>query len=458
MRKKRKRGRPPKYVSDERGRPLVGLSCDDNGFYNTHYRTEGVPRLHFGAPDDYINALRRFRRWRDEREKKTTSIVFDQDDDKESVLNQVHQRILNNKDGWGEWRASIDCEEYIDPPVDLKINEEIGWDIARSLISNNPPSIVAEKLGIPEFAELHKLTPLPKPLTLHEIGEIYLKRTKKPLRQQEYDDSKRWWEQFCKLAKSKTVRDVCLSDIKRYQDALYELFNKHEYSPTWIKHRFDKIKTILRYALKSDAVEYTKDIEDVLVLCKKFVYPERASVDPKPIHREDFQKIFALANAKEKAILLLAANAALYPQDVCDLKKAYINLQKKTLVMDRGKTGVPRVACLWDRTVRAIERAQAEAPHDSEFLFITFLGKPYCAHGIGSIWRKLRKKAEVDHAVKFEHIRDACQTAGVDANCTLDEVRFLLGHRVAGVTDHYLKRRPNLTQKACEEIEKYFFA
>jgi integrase len=255
----------------------------------------------------------------------------------------------------------------------------------------------------------------------------------------------------------KTVRDVTIQAIRRYQDSLYATYAKENYSSTWLKHRSDKIKTILKYALKSDAVDYTQDIEAVLTLCKKFVYPDRASVDPKPIGRDDFLKILAIADTKQKAILLLAANAALYPQDVSDIKKRHIDLKKKHLVMDRGKTGVPRVACLWNRSVRAIRVMQKEDPHNSEYLFITFYGKPYCSHGIGSIWRTLRGKTDVDHSVKFEHIRDACQTAGVDADCSLDEVRFLLGHRVHGVTDNYLKRRPNLTQKACNAIEQYFF-
>ena len=127
--------------------------------------------------------------------------------------------------------------------------------------------------------------------------------------------------------------------------------------------------------------------------------------------------------------------------------------------MDRGKTGVPRVAMLWVRTVKAIrEYQQTQKKNCSEYLFLTFMGKQYKAHSIGSIWRKLRKEAGVDHSVKFEHIRDAAQTSAADGDCSIDEIRFLMGHRVSGITDNYLKRKPNLTKKACKVIEGYYFA
>jgi len=48
---------------------------------------------------------------------------------------------------------------------------------------------------------------------------------------------------------------------------------------------------------------------------------------------EDYREILKEANIKERAMLLLAANCAMYPQDICDLEKEHLNLKKKTLVM-----------------------------------------------------------------------------------------------------------------------------
>jgi integrase len=458
MPRKRSRGRPPKYVVGKDGKPIVGLSCDANGFYNTHWRTDGIKRVHFATPDDYDTAVHNFRKWESRRKKETITIAITDENQKQEFLLQQYRRLQLNKDGIAELKAAAAGVEYCPPDVDATISEDLVWAKARELILNNPPAAVAEKLGIPELANLHTLRPLPKPLTLRQIGDIYFNRKIRPLNRRERDDSERWWRQFCKMVDVKNIREVTLEHIQRYQNRLYNIYNKKGHKPTWIKHRYDKIKTILNYAKKSKDVEHVDDINRVLDYCKKFVYPDKAKVNPCPIEKDDYLNILALANSKERAILLLAANAALYPQDCCDIKKTHIDLIKRTLVMDRGKTGVPRVAVLWFRTVKAIRSyLKEEKRNHSDYLFLTYAGKPYSAHSIGSIWRKLRKKAKVDHAVKFEHIRDASQTAAIDAECTIDEVRFLMGHRVQGITDNYLKRKPNLTKKACVAIEKYFF-
>ena len=47
-------------------------------------------------------------------------------------------------------------------------------------------------------------------------------------------------------------------------------------------------------------------------------------------------------------------NPALYPGEVVAVKREHVDLEARTLVMDRGKTGVLRVAVVWRRTVQAI--------------------------------------------------------------------------------------------------------
>ena len=74
MRKKRHRGRPAKYVIDREGKPIVGLSCDANGYYNTHYRSEGAQRVHFGAPDEFDTAVYQFHKWQSNRDNKSVNL------------------------------------------------------------------------------------------------------------------------------------------------------------------------------------------------------------------------------------------------------------------------------------------------------------------------------------------------------------------------------------------------
>jgi hypothetical protein len=52
-------GRPPKFVHDESGKPIIGLSFDKTN--NSYYATYSNPRVNFGS--DFPTALLEFRKW-----------------------------------------------------------------------------------------------------------------------------------------------------------------------------------------------------------------------------------------------------------------------------------------------------------------------------------------------------------------------------------------------------------
>ena len=54
-----RKGRPPKFVSDPNGRPIVGLS--HNKTNNSYYATYSNPRVWFGS--DLAEALFKFRKY-----------------------------------------------------------------------------------------------------------------------------------------------------------------------------------------------------------------------------------------------------------------------------------------------------------------------------------------------------------------------------------------------------------
>ncbi len=55
----KRRGRPPKYVPDQNGRPVVGLSFSKSNLQ--YYATHSKPRKYFGH--DFSDALIQFRNW-----------------------------------------------------------------------------------------------------------------------------------------------------------------------------------------------------------------------------------------------------------------------------------------------------------------------------------------------------------------------------------------------------------
>jgi hypothetical protein len=75
------------------------------------------------------------------------------------------------------------------------------------------------------------------------------------------------------------------------------------------------------------------------------------------------------------------------------------------------------------------------------------------------MWRRLREKTEgrVPESVKFADVRDGAYTAAINEGAHPDHARILAGHRVAGTTDHYVKRQPRIVADACAAIEKVYF-
>jgi integrase len=169
--------------------------------------------------------------------------------------------------------------------------------------------------------------------------------------------------------------------------------------------------------------------------------------------------MLAKASVKMKAVTLLALNAALYPSEVAAVQKGDLDLDKGTLVMTRRKTGIPRIAVLWSRTVAAIRAYEAsKRANISPYLFLNAAGKPHNAQQIGAIWLRLRARAGVPFHVEFASIRDGAFTVGSQNGATNDQAKMLAGHKLPGVSDHYLKRNPQMVATACAAIESHYFS
>lgn len=143
----------------------------------------------------------------------------------------------------------------------------------------------------------------------------------------------------------------------------------------------------------------------------------------------------------------------MYAVDIARVRKSECDFAARTLVTDRDKTGVTRVAVLWDRTIEAIRRLPKT---NHTHLFLSREGRPYDADGLRTAFRKLRDKAGVDESVKFNHIRDGAYTAAIEGGADLTKAKMLAGHET-GISDAYLKRKPSMVADAVAAIEKHYF-
>jgi len=251
-------------------------------------------------------------------------------------------------------------------------------------------------------------------------------------------------------------REITAHAINRFHDLIYKAYNKGK-APTYVFHRFTCPKTVFRYAMKRGKDQ--EQLQRVLALCAMLTPPGKASGKSEPIAAEHYRKLLdAVENEpKWKAIFLLALNAAMYPSEVAAVKKADINLDEGTLVMDRGKTGVLRVAMLWRRTIDAIREYQSANPHRSEYVFVSRSGAPFSDNHVSRNFNRRRDTIGLPKTVQFAHIRDGPSSAAFNADGVEEKhAKVLAGHR-SGMSDHYVKRNPRVVATACAAIEDHYF-
>lgn len=327
--------------------------------------------------------------------------------------------------------------------------EEIYRQKFRTLILENPYQ-AAREFGIPELANLSAL-PKPAPsLKLASLIDLYKNQPQPPV--------ERWvkqvelhWQEFVRKVDAPTVNEITDDHIRTYREHAFA-------KKTRIKHKFGAVKTVLNFAMTEGKDQ--PSLQRVLSLCEMLVPPKRRGKVKKanPISKDDFRKIFQVADLKYQALLLLSLNAALHPSEVAAVTKDEIDLKKKTFVTNRRKTGIVRAAVLWADTVKAIKVYLKQSPHDDEALFLNDDLKkqsPYIAPRVSKRFKHFSKSAKVNGWC-FDNIRDGAYTAAISGGLTVDEAKIVAGHKVTGITDDYVVRNPHMVEKACQSIAKHY--
>lgn len=427
-----KRGRRPSHYVTSDGETVVGLARRPS---DGRWRIIGT-NVTFSESDEKL-AVFRFRQW--QRGQSKEFITF--------------SKPLSHKelDDEGEFRERVrDFGTFVmdkDGAIatESDVPSDVVWAKLRVFIIRKP-LLAAKKLGIPEIAYIQDLPRPELSPSLDNIGKLYF--DKAGITEHERRKSRLFWDEFKKMVGIETVRELSADRVAEYHDAI----RNADQSQTYVKHRFGKIKTILRFAQTRGAEPV--EIERALSLCKILQPPRATAADPHPISRDDFEKLLAAASEKWTAAILCALNFCMYAKEVAMIEKHDLDLKERTLVTHRGKTGVTRVAVLWPRTAKAIRKISLQ---DSSYLLVSSTGAPYHSDHVRRNFDRLRKKAGVADSVKFEDLRDGAYTTAVQGKgVEFEMVRILAGHRT-GMSGHYIKRNPKLVAAACRAVEKSYF-
>ncbi len=443
----KKRGRPPKYVTGRDGKPVVGLSYSRS--IRQYYASHSKPRRYFGSDFDAALAKFRARQAAEDGEPYAAIKV-------ELPLPPVQLPPEHDPDYFVEQlNAGRPFEELVEElggRFQLLPQDAVYAWVRTELLKN--PTRFAERVGIPEIGYLQDLAPPGPPLTLKQVCNLYFRKRKRI--SPDWERKQRgYWQEFAATVGVKTLREVTHVEIERYHDAVWDEHNNNGRSSTYVSHRLTAVRTILRHALKKGRDQ--QQVRRVLELTEMFEFPGKTTPKPNPISPADFQRLLEVCSPKWRAVLLRSLNCAFYPSEVAAVKREHIDFEAQTLMMDRGKTRVPRVAVLWNRTIEALREYQRSEPHQSASMFVSRSGIPFNANHMSRNFRRRRAEAELPDTVTFDSIRDGAYTAASRGGAIVDQARMLGGHRVSGVSDYYLKRNPQMVAEACAAIEKAYF-
>lgn len=456
--KRNRPGRPSDYVKDHQGEPIVGLQLHaSSGRYYT--READGQRRYFGK--DYYAACVKFHEWK---EGKQHTIVRIPETRTVSVAD-FHEAVDVACELLTIWpdKPPVSVPDWLVPVVqDILAGRPVRqtvvihhlvksvafWGAVRDAILADP-ELAAQRTGLP-LDRLHQFKPPAPSIPLADLLALWEQRSMTP-RTRAYGS--RYWREFCQRTKAITAADVTVENVTAYAEWVEGRHNAES-----IRQRYTIVKAVFNHGLKKGKDQ--EQVQRCLTVCKVLVKPPRNRVNPQPISRENFHKLLAVADEKWRAILLLSLNCGFYPIDIAGLKKADFNLDKQWYRGHRSKTGVPRVAVLWDRTAIAVRSYLSTHDTASEYLFLTERGsnkgKPYKTSGVLS--RRFKKLALAAHCLKveFAHLRDGTQTAAIEGGADPVKADILMGH-VTGMRDHYLFRNPGYVADACKAVEAYYF-
>lgn len=280
------------------------------------------------------------------------------------------------------------------------------------------------------------------------------------------------------------LNDLKSIDIQRYYNKLYEKDNK---SSNVIKNLNKLFKTYFEYAISEGYILRNP--------CKSVVVPkdtgrEEDSEEINPFEDSEVDAIkAALVGHRLNALFLLDFGTGLRQGELLGLKKNDIDLNRMELHVNQTIKQVNIIDAEGNKEYKTIEQipktpnslrtvpipsklkpvleehfkrqeAEKEAAGssytDSDYVFVTELGKTIDASNLVKIYKRILTKANVEYR-KFHSIRHTYATKLFEARVPLKTISMLLGHADISITaDIYTHVMPKEKINAAEELNGLF--
>ncbi len=309
------------------------------------------------------------------------------------------------------------------------------------------PEWVGERVGIPELASLPRYAMPKPPLRLSAIAEAY--KAHSPASDKSKREALAAWEAMVAFTGAVTSDDLTDAKLATYRADVVGRSSLTS-SGTVVAY-FAWCKSVIKLAGRGELDAETLAALLARMKAKLYSPPNNVQDDPRPISRDGLHKLLtAAADGAWRAWLLLGLNAALYCEDVCDLKWASLDLDAGTFAGRRRKRGTCiRAATLWPETTASLRAAPQRG--ESPYVFVSSHGTRYNRNTRINDFRDFADNAKCPD-VTFSHLRDGAYTAATHGAPDERWARLLAGHAAPGLTDKYVLRNPECVRPACEAV------
>lgn len=179
------------------------------------------------------------------------------------------------------------------------------------------------------------------------------------------------------------------------------------------------------------------------------VFPDENLTRVRHLSPQEYTRVFACLRDRHGDLLgdlaELALRGVMRQADVRFLKRSYVRLTERLLLLPRTKGG-PRTVRLSPKALVILKRALARRPRH-EFVFANPRnGQPYSRPHVGRVWRGAAKAAGLDNFT-FHDLRHHLPTLAVNQGATPDVLKAMGGWRSVKMIECYASVLPPTVEK-----------
>jgi len=188
---------------------------------------------------------------------------------------------------------------------------------------------------------------------------------------------------------------------------------------------------------------------------KGISHPKRPKTLPVILSPEEVLRIFAaIRSVKHKAIIATAYAAGLRISEVCGLRIADIDSQRRRIHVRSGKGKKDRYVMLGESLVDLLRQYYQKVRPQGEYLFPGYSPhRPICTTAVSQVLRKVVRQTGLAKKVSMHTLRHCFATHLLEAGTDIRILQVLLGHSSIRTTLRYTHITDRLVQKLVSPLD-----